>query len=204
MNVVENEEFVLRAEQRRVGNSRGLEVGLGALGERARIALVALHGHRLDDVATQADRGLLVERIDHGGRGIGHENHVGLVDALPAGDRRAIKHLAVAEKAGVHEARRDGDVLFLTQRVRKAEIGEFRFFFVDKFNNIGGSHLRPLKVDGYSRSTPGFSGSAVCVPKSCISGSRTCDRRRTLLHQDKAFAPALVPIWCVDGSSRRP
>jgi hypothetical protein len=131
LDVVENEELVLRTEQGRIGNAGGFEVGLGTLRERARVTLVALHGHGLDHVAAQIHRRLLIERIDHGGRGIRHQNHVGLVDALPAGDRRAVEHLAVAEEPLIHETRRDGDVLFLAQRVGKAEIGEFRFFFVD-------------------------------------------------------------------------
>ena len=63
--------------------------------------------------------------------GIRHQNHVRLIDALPAGDRRAVEHLAVLEKALVHQARRDGDVVFLANRVGKAEIDEFRVFFFD-------------------------------------------------------------------------
>ncbi len=104
---------------------------LGALGERARIALIALHGHRFDDIATQVDRGLFIEGVDHRGRRIRHQDHVRLIDALPAGDGRAVEHLAVLKKTLIHQARRNGDVLFLTNRVSKAEIGEFSLFFLD-------------------------------------------------------------------------
>ena len=83
----------------------GLEVGLGALGERARVALVALHVRRLDDVAAQVERGLLEERVDDRRRRIRHQDHVGLLDALPTGDRRAVEALAVFEEGLVDDAR---------------------------------------------------------------------------------------------------
>src|SRR5439155_5510738 len=44
---IEDEELVLGPEERAVGDAGGPQVGLGALGERARVALVALHGGRL-------------------------------------------------------------------------------------------------------------------------------------------------------------
>ncbi len=129
-HVVEDEEFVLGAEQRGVRDPGGLQVSLGTLRERPGIALVALHGHRLDHVAAQIDRGLLIERVDHGGRWIGHQDHVRLVDSLPTSDRRSIEHFAVGKKPLVHQPGRDSDVLFFTESVGKAEIGELGLFFV--------------------------------------------------------------------------
>ena len=43
-DAVEDEEFVFGSEQRAVGDARGLQIRFRALGERARIALIALHG----------------------------------------------------------------------------------------------------------------------------------------------------------------
>src|SRR4029078_5116130 len=63
-DAVEDEELVFGSEQRPVGDARGFEISLGAAAERARIALIALHGGRFDDVAANVDRGLLEERID--------------------------------------------------------------------------------------------------------------------------------------------
>ena len=51
VDAVEDEEFVLGTEVRDVGDAGRLEIRLGALGERARVALVALAVGRLDDVA---------------------------------------------------------------------------------------------------------------------------------------------------------
>jgi hypothetical protein len=142
-DVVENEEFVFWAEKRRVGDPGGLEISLGTFCERTRVALVALHGHGFDNVATQIDRGLFVERIDDRSSRIRHQDHVRLIDSLPTGDRRAVEHFAILEKALVHQARGYSDVVFLADCVGKAEIGELRLFFFDQFQNIGGSHLRP-------------------------------------------------------------
>ena len=138
-DAVEDEELVLGAPHRGVGDARGLEVGLGALGERARVALIALHVRGLDDVATQVERGLLEERVDDRGGRIRHQDHVGLLDALPAGDRRAVEALAVLEERFVHDARRDGHVLFLTLGVGEPEIDELDLLLLEQLQNVGSS-----------------------------------------------------------------
>ena len=138
---VEDEELVLGTEQRGVGDAGRLQVRLGALGERARVALVALHGGRLDDVAADVDRGLFEERVDDRGAGFGHEDHVRLVDALPAGDRGAVEHLAVAEQVLVHEPRRDRHVLFLAARVGEAQVRELHLLFFDELQYVTRCHI---------------------------------------------------------------
>ncbi len=127
-NVIEDEELVLRSEVRVVGNAYRAHVRFGTLGDRARAALVALHRARLDDVAAQIHRGLFGEDVEHCGRAVRHENHVRLVDALPAGDRRAIEHLAVLEEVLVERMPRYGHMLFLTSSIRKTQIDKFDVF----------------------------------------------------------------------------
>ena len=85
-NGVEDEEFILRAKVGGVGDAGTLQVSLGALGDRARITNIALHAVGLDHVAGQADGGLFKERIDEGAFRVRHQDHVGFIDALPAGD----------------------------------------------------------------------------------------------------------------------
>ena len=63
-DVVENEELVFRSEQRRVGDAGSFQMRFGAFRQGARIASVALHGHRLDDIAAQIQRGFFVKRIN--------------------------------------------------------------------------------------------------------------------------------------------
>jgi hypothetical protein len=140
-HVVEDEEFVFGAPQRGIGDAGRLQVGLGALRERARVALIALHRRRLDDVATQVQRRLLEERIDDGGARIRHEDHVGLLDALPAGDRRAVEALAVLEEGVVDHAGRHGHMLFLALRVGEAEVNVLDALFLDQLEDVSaGAH----------------------------------------------------------------
>jgi hypothetical protein len=144
---VEDEELVFRPEKCLVGDPGRLEVCLGALGERARIALVALHRRRLDDVAAQVERGLLEERVEDRGRRVRHQDHVGLLDALPAGDRRTVEALAVLEERIVHDTGRDGHVLFLALGVREAEVHILDLLFLDQLQNVGsGGHGISLPV----------------------------------------------------------
>ena len=135
-HAVEDEEFVFRSEQRAIGDAGGLEIGLGALAERARIALVALHGGGLDDVAADVDRGLLEERIDHRGGRVEREDHVRLVDALPTRDGRAVEHLAVAKQFFIDEVRGNRYVLFFAARVGETEIGVLDLLVLDQLDYI--------------------------------------------------------------------
>ena len=84
-----------------------LHVGFGLLGGRARVAVVGLAGRGFDDVADDDQAGLGRERVHHRRVRVQHQDHVGLVDRLPAGDRGAVEHDAVAE----HVLIDGGDVL---------------------------------------------------------------------------------------------
>src|SRR3546814_10386612 len=59
---IEDEEFVFRTEERGVGNTRRLQIFLGALGKRTRVTAVALAGGRLDDIAGNHQRRIVEER----------------------------------------------------------------------------------------------------------------------------------------------
>jgi hypothetical protein len=107
LHVVEDEELGLRAEEGGIADAGGLEVFLGALGDGARIALVALHGHGLDDVAAQDHGGVVREGVQDRRAVVRHQDHVGLVDALPAGDRRTVEHLAAVKEVLVYLAGRE-------------------------------------------------------------------------------------------------
>ncbi len=121
---IEDEELRLRAEVRDIAETGRLEVGLGALRERARVALVALAVGRLDHVAGEEQRRLVHERIDARRRGIGQQQHVGRLDPLPPGDRRAVERVAVLELALVEHGRGDGDVLHHAGQVAEPEVDE--------------------------------------------------------------------------------
>ena len=135
-HAVEHEELGLRAEERGVADARRLQIGLGLLRRGARVAVVRLAGGRLDDVAEQDQARLGGERIHHRGVGVRHQDHVGLVDRLPAGDRGAVEHDAVAE----HLLLDGGDVLRGVLPLA-ARIGEPQ---VHVFHGMLGEHLQHL------------------------------------------------------------
>jgi hypothetical protein len=111
-HAVEDEEFVLGSEQRAVGDARGLEVCLGALAERARITLIALHGRRFDDVAADVDRGRFEERVDDG-RSVGSSARIMSDSLMPFQPRWTSRRTSCRRETGLlDEVRGDRYVLF--------------------------------------------------------------------------------------------
>ena len=90
-HVVKDEELRLRPEVRRVGDARALQVVHGLARDIARIARVILASDRVLDVADHRDRGHRGERIDKRRFGLGHDQHVALVDRLPPADAGAVE-----------------------------------------------------------------------------------------------------------------
>ena len=132
-HIVEHEELRFRAHEHGVGGLGLLDIGLGQLGRHARVAGIGLAGGGLEDIAEQAERRLGVEGIDMRRRRIGHQRHVGFVDRLPAGDGRAVEHLAFGEGVLTDEADIEGDVLQLAARVGEAQIDELDVLVLDEF-----------------------------------------------------------------------
>ena len=72
---------------------------------------------------------------------IRHQQHVGRLDALPAGDRRAVERVAELELVVVELLGRHGDVLLLAARVGEAEVDELDLLVLDHFQHVGcGGH----------------------------------------------------------------
>ncbi len=143
LHVVEHEELGLRADEHGVADSGRLQVGLGLLGDAARVAVVRLAGRRLQDVADDGKGRRREERV-HLRRGrIGHEGHVGFVDRLPASDRRSVEHHAVGEHFLVDDRDVEGHVLPLAARIREPEIDILDVVVLDGLEHIlGGLHGR--------------------------------------------------------------
>ena len=85
-NRIENKELRFRTKQGTVSDARGLEVLFRTAGNGAWVTLIALHGGRLYDVTGNVQCGFFGERVQHGGAVVRHQNHVGFIDAFPAGD----------------------------------------------------------------------------------------------------------------------
>ena len=193
-DVVEHEEFQLGAEHGGVADARRLHEGFGALGGRARATGVELAGRGFDDVAVHDQGGLRGEGIEHGGVGIGHQDHVGLVDRLPAGDRGAVEHHAIDERAFISGGGHAGRVLPLAARIGEAEVNELDVLFLDHRENLFRVHIS---------SVPLFCGLRPHAPKGRVfirrrhrarqyefGWHRRCATRRSCRHRCGRCAPS--------------
>ncbi len=75
---------------------------------------------------------MLAERVEHGGRRVRDQQHVGLVDRLEAADRRAVEHPALGEDVRVERLHRNGEVLHGARQVREPDVNELHVFLSDE------------------------------------------------------------------------
>ena len=80
-----------------------------------------------------------VEGVDVGGRRVGHEDHVGVVDALPAGKGGSVEHFAFFKEVFV-DVRRVADVVFFALAVGDAQVEVFDIFVVDELQDVVRGH----------------------------------------------------------------
>ncbi len=140
-DLVEDEELGLGADVAGVGNAGLLQVRLGLARHVARIAAELLPGNRVDHVRNDADRRLGEERIDRGGRGIGHRQHVRFVDAHPAANRRPVEAKPLREGIGVPQIDRKRAVLPAAEHVDELEIHHVGFVFLGELEEIVRRHM---------------------------------------------------------------
>ena len=133
---VKQEEFWLGTEVGGVAQARLLEVSLGALGDRARVTLVGFAVGGLDHVADQHQGDFFKEGVDDGAVGVGDQQHVRGFDALPAGNRRAVKRLTVFELAFVKLGHGHRDVLPLATGIGETEVNELDFVVFHHVHHI--------------------------------------------------------------------
>src|SRR5215468_643223 len=148
-HVVEDEELGLGAEHHHIADTSLLEVGLGTLGNRARIAFVHLAGGGLKHVAEHRHGGLGKERVDMRAGRVGHQRHVGSLDSLPAGNRGAIEGISFREHRLVHARAVRGDMLHLPLGVREAQVKELHFLVLHHLEHFANGlrslcHFLPL------------------------------------------------------------
>ena len=141
---VEDEEFGFGAEVCRVADAGRFQIGLGAAGDGARVAVVTLTVGRVDDVAGNDDGNIIIKRIDEGCRRIGTQLHIGSLNAFPAADRRTVKRLTVFKplfRVFQHDARRHGKVVLLAFGIGKAQIDKAGFAFFNQFYGVFNRHF---------------------------------------------------------------
>ncbi|EFQ65564.1 hypothetical protein PFWH6_0356 [Pseudomonas fluorescens WH6] len=143
LHLIEDEELWLRAYEYGVADTGRLQVFLGTLGDRTWVAVVALHGRRLDHVADDDQGRFFGERIQHGSAVIRHQDHVGGFDAFPAGDGGTVEHFAFFEESIIQRvASRHGHVVLSAFGVREAQINPFNVMIFDELNRLRHSVLR--------------------------------------------------------------
>ena len=136
-HVVEHVELGLGPEVGGVGDAGRPQVLLGLLGDVARVAGVGLAGDRVADEAVEDERLVLQERVDHRRVGVGHQDHVRLLDLLEAADRGAVEAVAILERALGELVRRDREVLHETGEVAEAEVDDLDPFVLDDPEDLG-------------------------------------------------------------------
>lgn len=122
------------------------------------------HGHNLAecrarDVTTDNQGGVREERVDNRSGRIGHQHHVGFVNAFPAADRGAVKHFAFFKEFGIYLMSRNRDVLFFAFGIGEAQIDKLHFVLVQHRQNVFSGHTCTL---------PDWSWSVVVVTRSSI------------------------------------
>ena len=111
-------------------------VGLRGLGDRARVTVVGLAAGRVVDVAEDVQHRLRRERVQHGGRGVRHQGHVGFVDRLPAGDRGTVEHDAIGEGLFLDGADVLRGMVHLAARVGEAKVDVLDVVFLDQVEDL--------------------------------------------------------------------
>src|SRR5208337_5369320 len=91
LDTVEDKELGLGSKVSGVANTGRFEVGLGLLGNVARVASIGGASDRIGDVADEAERWIFGERIHYCGVRVGDYQHVARVDRLPSANRRAVE-----------------------------------------------------------------------------------------------------------------
>ncbi len=135
-HIVEDEEFGLRTEKRLVADPGRNQVPLGLFRGRARVAGIGLPGQRLVHVAKDDQRGLRRKRVQHRGRAIRHQHHVGIVDRLPPGDRRAVEHHPLVQKILADRAHVMRQMLPLAARIGEAEVDILDLVLLDQLHYL--------------------------------------------------------------------
>ena len=110
-DLIEDEELRFGPDEAGVGNPQLLQVRLGFARDVARVPRKLLPGDGIDDVGDHAHRRLRKERLETCRGGVRDSHHVGLVNAHPAANRRAVEPEALLEGAFIKHVHREGAML---------------------------------------------------------------------------------------------
>ena len=149
---VEDKELRLGTNEARVGDAGALQERFGATGDATGVAVVPGAGDRVYDVAHHADRGGLDEGVDLRRLRVRDQQHVGVVDGLPAADGAAVEAVAVLEEVVGELVHGHRQVVPLAGEVGELEIYELRVGLAGHLHYVFGGHLGlhvPTWAGGY-------------------------------------------------------
>ncbi len=135
-DIVEHEELGLGSEIRGVGDAGGFQIRLGAMGDAARIAAIALIGDRVVDIADDVQRLDGKKGIDLGGRGIGHHEHIALVDRLEPRMLEPSKPTPSVEGILIDVINALRSMLPGAQHIDEPEVDEIDSLFLGEFQDV--------------------------------------------------------------------
>src|SRR5919197_5638165 len=192
-DVIEDVELGFGPHVTRVGDPRREQVALRLDRHVARVARVGLTRDRVDDVADDRQRLLLVEGVDDRGPRVWHEDHVGLRDLLEAADRRAVEAEAVGERVLVERVDRQAEVLPGTREVGELEVDHPHTVGTGEVEHVAGPDAAPGDVAARSQR-----GAAV---GALLEGGRRAGQR---ISSALASTPSADPSPAAPATSRSP
>ena len=95
--------------------------------------------------------GSVGEGIEHGGLGLRHEEHVALVDRLPAANAGAVEAQAVLEDVFVQLVHRNREVLPDAREVHESQVDRLDIFFPAQRQNFFRFHDVPFTFDRFQK-----------------------------------------------------
>jgi hypothetical protein len=138
-DVIENEELRLRPDVRLVGHAGGTHVGFGLARHVARVLGIILPRDRVLNVARHR-QGLAHERIDHGRVRLGDDEHVALVDRLPAAHGGPVEAESVLERLDREGLHGDGEMLLRAGKIHEPQIHGQDFLLAAQGQNFTRCH----------------------------------------------------------------
>ena len=179
-HIVENEEFRFRAKERRVGDPCALQIRDGFSSHVARITAVILSRNRILNIANEVHRGQRRERILPGRIRLRHDQHVRLVNRLPATNTGTIEAQPVFERVLRQVRSRDRGVLPLPDKIHKSQIDRFHIVLAAHCQYRFGSHLIFPVCKKFKAKRTRHMGSPVSVPDGSNCGTKSLPNEKNL------------------------